>query len=121
MRTLGNIIWIISGGIITALFWVIIGLIFYISIIGIPLGRQAMKMASLTLAPFGKKIEYGGGAPSMVANVFWVLLGGFAGAIIYALLGAVMCVTVFMIPPGLQMFKMAKLSLLPFGATVTAA
>ena len=119
MKTIGNIIWIITGGIITAIGWALAGVVFYITIIGIPLGRQAFKMASLTLAPFGKTIEYGGGAPSIVANVFWVVIIGLWEALAYAILGALLCVTVIGIPFGMQLFKMAKLSLFPFGATVT--
>ena len=118
MRTLGNIVWILLGGIWTALGWALAGIVLYITIVGIPLGRQAFKMAALTLAPFGKEIEYGGGAPSLVANVVWVVLIGFWEAIAYVVYGALLCVTVVGIPFGMQLFKMAKLSLLPFGARV---
>lgn len=118
MQTIGNIIWIIFGGLITAIAWVLAGAVFYITIIGIPLGRQAFKMAKLTLAPFGKTIEYGGGAPSLIANIVWVLLIGIWEAAAYVFVGAVFCITIVGIPFGLQLFKMAKLSLLPFGAKV---
>lgn len=118
MRTIGNIIWIIFGGLITAIGWVLAGIVFYITIIGIPLGRQAFKMASLTLAPFGKTIIYGGGAPSIIANIVWVVVIGVWEAIVYCLAGALFCITVIGAPFGIQLFKMAKLSLLPFGATV---
>ena len=118
MKTIGNIIWILLGGIWTALWWLVVGCLFYISIIGIPLGRQAFKMASLTLAPFGKTVEYGGGAPSLVANVFWLILAGIPMAIAYVFVGIACCVTIIAIPFGLQSFKMAKLSLLPFGSVV---
>lgn len=118
MSTIANIIWIIFGGLVTAIGWCVAGLVFCITIIGIPLGRQCFKMASLTLAPFGKSIVYGGGAPSLIANIFWLILAGLLMTISYALLGAVYCITVIGIPIGLQCFKMAKLSLLPFGAQV---
>jgi uncharacterized membrane protein YccF (DUF307 family) len=118
MRTIGNIIWILAGGIVTAVAWVLAGLIFYVTIVGIPLGRQAFKMASLTLAPFGKSIQYGGGAPSVLANIVWVVLIGVWEAAWYALCGALFCVTIVGVPFGLQLFKMAKLALLPFGARV---
>ncbi len=118
MQTIGNIIWILLGGIITALGWAIAGIVFYITIVGIPLGRQAFKMASLTLTPFGKEIVYGGGAPSVVANIFWVVLIGIWEAAAYVVTGAIFCITIVGIPFGLQLFKMAKLSLLPFGAQV---
>ncbi len=121
MRTIANIVWIVFGGLFTALGWCLAGVVFYITIVGIPLGRQAFKMAALTLAPFGKTIVYGGGAPSFVANVFWVVLIGLWEAISYVALGAVYCITIIGIPIGLQLFKMAKLSLLPFGARVVDA
>jgi len=121
MRTVGNIIWILLGGIVTAIGWVLAGAIFYITIVGIPLGRQAFKMAKLTLAPFGKTVVYGGGAPSLIANIFWVVLIGVWEAAAYVITGAIFCVTIVGIPFGTQLFKMAKLSLVPFGAQVLEA
>lgn len=118
MRLLGNIIWMLFGGIFTALYWFVVGCVFCVTIIGIPLGRQAFKMASLTLAPFGKTIEYGGGAPSLIANIFWVILAGIPMAFSYLAAGCINCLTIVGMPFGLQAFKMAKLSLLPFGARV---
>ena len=38
MTLLGNIIWMVFGGIFTALYWFIAGCLFSITIIGIPLG-----------------------------------------------------------------------------------
>ena len=81
MTLIGNIIWILLGGIWTALGWLLLGAVFCITVVGIPLGLQCFKMASLTLTPFGKRIEYGGGAPSFVANVFWLILGGWYGGL----------------------------------------
>lgn len=118
MRTIGNIIWILLGGIWTALCWVIIGVVFYITIVGIPLGRQAFKMASLTLAPFGRTVTYGGGAPSLIANIFWLILAGIPMALAYVIAGVLCCITIIAIPFGIQSFKMAKLSLMPFGSQV---
>ena len=118
MRTLGNIIWIIFGGLVTALGWVLAGIIFHITIVGIPLGRQCFKFAALTLAPFGKEVIYGGGVPSLFANIVWVVVIGLWEAIAYLVLGVIYCITFVGIPIGLQCFKLAKLSLLPFGAQV---
>lgn len=118
MRTIGNIIWILLGGIWTALCWVIIGVVFYITIVGIPLGRQAFKMASLTLAPFGRTVTYGGGAPSLIANIFWLILAGIPMALAYVIAGVLCCITIIAIPFGIQSFKMAKLSLMSFGSQV---
>ena len=56
MRVLGNILWIILGGLAIAIGWALVGLILCISIIGIPLGLQSFKMAKLALWPFGAEI-----------------------------------------------------------------
>ena len=121
MRTIGNLIWILTGGWVTALMFAVAGLLFYVSVIGIPLGRQAFKMAALTLAPFGKTVVFGGGAPSLVANAIWIVLVGAWAAVVYALEGVAFCVTIIGIPFGIQLFKMAMLALAPFGAEVAYA
>ena len=56
MRVLGNIPWIILGGLAIAIGWALVGLILCISIIGIPFGIQSFKMAKLALWPFGAEI-----------------------------------------------------------------
>ena len=118
MRLLGNILWLILGGLILAASWAFVGLILCISIIGIPLGLQAFKMATLTLTPFGKTVAYGGGVGSMLVNIIWVVLVGLWMAIGYVIAGALNCVTIIGIPFGIQSFKMAKLALWPFGAQI---
>ena len=53
---LGNIIWILVAGWELALIHIVLGMIFYITIIGIPFGRQHFKLARLAFVPFGAKI-----------------------------------------------------------------
>lgn len=118
MRLIGNILWLVLGGLAIAFAWMVIGLILCVTIIGIPLGLQAFKMAGLTLTPFGKTVQYGGGVTSMLANVIWLLLAGLWMAIGYGIAGLLNCVTIIGIPFGLQSFKMAKLALFPFGAQI---
>ncbi|MDU5850820.1 MAG: YccF domain-containing protein [Bifidobacterium bifidum] len=55
-RVLGNILWIILGGLAIAIGWAVVGLILCITIIGIPFGLQSFKMAKLALWPFGAEI-----------------------------------------------------------------
>jgi len=118
MSFLGNLIWIICGGIWQALAWLLTGLLWCITIIGIPVGLQCFKFASLSLAPFGKEIEYGGGASSFIMNIIWIIISGLPMAIGFAVNGIAFCCTIIGIPFGLQCFKMAKLALMPFGARV---
>ncbi len=118
MNTLGNILWLILGGLELAVAWAIIGIVLCITIVGIPLGIQAFKMAGLTLTPFGKSVVYGGGVGSLLANIIWVVLVGIWMAIGYMIAGVLNCITVIGVPFGIQSFKMAKLALWPFGAQV---
>lgn len=118
MKTIGNILWFLFGGLIGGLCWIFVGCILCITIVGIPLGRQCFKFASLAFFPFGKEIIYGGSAVSFLANVLWLLFFGWEMMLGYLLLGLVWCITILGIPVGKQCFKMAKLALMPFGAQV---
>ena len=118
MNTLGNILWLVLGGLALAVAWAIVGIVLCITIVGIPLGIQAFKMAGLTLTPFGKSVVYGGGVGSLLANIIWVVLVGIWMAIGYVIAGVLNCITVIGVPFGIQSFKMAKLALWPFGAQV---
>ncbi|KAB8288403.1 Inner membrane component domain-containing protein [Bifidobacterium ramosum] len=120
MRLLGNILWLILGGLFLSLGWAVIGLLLCVSIVGIPLGLQAFKMAELTLTPFGRTVIYRGGVGSMLANVVWVVLVGWWMAIGYVGAGLANCITIVGIPFGIQSFKMAKLALWPFGADIVS-
>lgn len=118
MGILGNILWFIFGGFAAGLSWVIAGIGWCITIIGIPIGLQCFKFAGLAFFPFGKEVTYGGGAMSFIANIFWLLLTGIPMAIADVVWGCILCITIIGIPFGKQFFKLAKLSLMPFGATV---
>jgi len=88
--------------------------------VGIPWGRQCFKFASLSLAPFGKEVIPGGGFPSLLANIVWLLLSGIPMAMNHILAGLLLCMTIVGIPFGMQHFKLARLALFPFGARVIA-
>ena len=119
MRFIGNILWFVFGGFISGLSWIIFGLLWCITIFGIPIGLQCFKLAGLSFWPFGKEIVYEGGAFSFIINVFWFFFGGLEMAIVNAAFGLLWCITIVGIPFGMQFFKLARLSLSPFGAVVT--
>lgn len=121
MGCLGNVLWLICGGLLSAVSWLILGFVWCITIVGIPVGLQCFKFASLSLTPFGKEIQYGGGAGSLLLNILWMIFGGLEMALGSAVMGLLCCVTIVGIPFGLQHFKIAKLSLMPLGATIIAA
>lgn len=118
MGCLGNIIWFICGGLVSGLSWVISGCLWCITIVGIPVGVQCFKFASLSFFPFGKEVEYGGGVGSLLLNIIWLIFTGIPMALMSALWGIGLSITIIGIPFGLQHFKIAKLALMPFGAKV---
>ena len=78
MKLIGNILWLILGGLLIALVYYLIGLLMCITIIGIPFGVQLFKLGTFSLWPFGRQTEYGPGEPgciSIVMNLIWILLG----------------------------------------------
>ena len=56
MRTIGNILWFIFGGLLGGLAWIFAGCIWCITIVGIPFGKQFFKMARLSFMPFGASV-----------------------------------------------------------------
>lgn len=118
MGCLGNILWLIFGGLVSALSWAAAGCLWCITIIGIPVGMQCFKFVSLSLCPFGKQVTYGGGAGSLILNIIWLIISGLPLAIEHAVMGCLLCVTIIGIPFGMQHFKLAKLALMPFGSDV---
>ena len=122
MNFIGNILWIILGGLIISLYYALMGLLFCITIIGIPFGAQLIKMAGFALWPFGRNVmpdTNDGGCLAIVMNVIWILVGGIEIAMLHLFFGVVLCLTVIGIPFGLQHFKMALLALMPFGKKIS--
>jgi uncharacterized membrane protein YccF (DUF307 family) len=119
MRFIGNIIWLLLGGIVMALLWAVSGIVLCITIIGIPFGIQCFKIAGLVLWPFGRQIISGNfGVGGMLLNILWLIVFGLELAFSHFVIGLVYCITIIGIPFGLQHFKLAKLGLLPFGAEI---
>ena len=119
MRILLNLLWIIFGGLISAIGWVLAGCLWCITVIGIPVGVQCFKLASISLNPFGKEIVYEKtGAGSFLLNLIWLIISGWELALGNAILGVILCITIIGIPWGKQFFKIAKVALMPFGAVV---
>lgn len=119
MTIIGNIIWLLIGGIITAIFWFLAGLVLCATVIGIPFGVECFKIAGFVLWPFGTEIEIGNfGAGGLILNIIWLIIFGWELAITHFIIGAIFCITVIGIPFGLQHFKFAKLGLIPFGAKI---
>ncbi len=121
MKSLGNIVWLLFGGIITALEYIIASVIMMVTIIGIPFGLQTLKLARLALWPFGSTVTdsgNSGGCLSVIMNIIWIFIGGIWICLTHLGFGLLLCITIIGIPFGLQHFKMAALALTPFGKSI---
>lgn len=117
MSLLGNIIWLLLGGFVLGLGYMFVGLLFCLTIVGIPFGYQLFKIGILAMLPFGQEPQFPPlpmGCLSLVFNIIWIFIGGIELAIAHLALGVLFCLTVIGIPFGMQHFKLAKLALMPF-------
>lgn len=121
MSCLGNILWIIFGGVLVALEYFSAGIILCSTIIGIPFGIQMFKLGLMSLVPFGQHaVEQptGTGCIYSIFNIIWMFTGGLVIAFTHLLFGVLLCITIIGIPFGKQHFKLMSLALWPFGKTL---
>ncbi len=121
MNILGNIIWILFGGIFIALEYIIGGALLCLTIVGIPFGIQVMQLGLFALWPFGGEVvptATSTGCLSTLLNIIWIFIGGIWIALSHLVLGVIFCITIIGIPFGLQHFKLMSYALVPFGRTV---
>ena len=121
MNLLGNIIWLIFGGLIVALEYLFSSILLIISIIGIPFGIQTLKLAGLALWPFGREtrvFEGPSGCLVTIMNVIWILIGGIWISMTHLIFGILLGITIIGIPFARQHFKLATLALTPFGRKI---
>jgi len=123
MNFFGNLIWLIFGGLIIAIEYFIGSIFLMITIVGIPFGIQTLKMASLSLWPFGRDTvvqSIASGCLYIIMNIIWLLTGGLWIAITHAIFGVLLCITIIGIPFGLQHFKLTAVALSPFGRDIVS-
>jgi uncharacterized membrane protein YccF (DUF307 family) len=121
MRFIGNIIWLVFGGFIAFIGYIVGGIALCITIVGIPFGLQVFKLAEVTLWPFDKTYELKGWAPgclSTVMNLIWLIVAGFWIVITHLIFGILLTITIVGIPWAKQHFKLMSLAITPFGRRV---
>lgn len=119
MSLIGNIIWLFLGGFLNGLLWLFWGVVWSVTIIGLPVGLQCFKLARLQFSPFGKEViqvNYSGG--TFLMNVLWLLSGGWSLALGNLVSAFALAITIVGIPFAIQSLKLAQLSLMPFGKEV---
>ena len=128
MRTIGNFLWFIMGGVLMGLGWWLVGLLAFISIIGIPWGRACFVIGQFAFWPFGKEAvsrkdlsgreDIGTSGFGTIGNIVWFLLAGIWLAIGHVLSAAACFITIIGIPFGIQHLKLAGVALAPIGKTI---
>ena len=117
MSLIGNIIWLIFGGFLAGLGYIVGGLLLCLTIIGIPFGLKSMRLGVSTMMPFGKEvIETGsdGGCLQLIFTIVWVVLFGWEIAVAHLLGGVLLAITIIGIPFAKQHFKLIPVALFPF-------
>ncbi|WP_341961717.1 YccF domain-containing protein [Pseudomonas sp. RC10] len=130
MRAIGNFLWFILGGLFMGLAWWIIGVLAFVTIIGIPWGRACFVIGQFSFFPFGKeaisrkelhlKDDIGTGGLGLLGNVVWFVLGGLWLALGHVMSALACFITIIGIPFGIQHLKLAGIALAPIGKTIVA-
>jgi uncharacterized membrane protein YccF (DUF307 family) len=130
MRAIGNFLWFILGGFFMGLGWWLVGLIAFVSIVGIPWGRACFVIGNFTFFPFGReaisrmelthKEDLGTGALGLVGNIVWFVLAGVWLALGHVISAVVCFFTIIGIPFGIQHLKLAGIALAPVGKTIVS-
>ena len=128
MRTIGNLLWFIMGGVLMGLGWWLVGLLAFVSIVGIPWGRACFVIGQFAFWPFGKEAvsrkdlsgreDIGTSGFGTIGNIVWFLLAGIWLAIGHVLSAAACFITIIGIPFGIQHLKLAGVALAPIGKTI---
>jgi uncharacterized membrane protein YccF (DUF307 family) len=121
MSLIGNIIWLIFGGIFVFIGYVIGGIALCMTIIGIPWGFQCFKLAIYALLPFGsdtRRSDNNDSSLNLIMNIIWLIFGGIWVAMSHLLWGILLSITIIGLPFGFQHFKMMRLAFTPFGRQI---
>ncbi len=121
MNLLLNIIWLILGGFIVVMAYLLGAILLCLTIIGIPFGIQCFKLAGLALMPFDREVrekEPPGGALAVIMNVIWIILPGLELAVFHLMMALLLALTIIGLPLAAQHLKMTRLAILPFGFEV---
>ena len=121
MSCLGNIIWMLCGGLGSAIEYFAAGILLCCTIIGIPFGIQCFKIGIFVLWPFGTSIQDAPnsyGCMNTLLNILWIPIAGIWICITHLFFGLLLCITIIGIPFGRKHFQLSALAMTPFGKQV---
>lgn len=130
LRLVMNIVWLIFGGFFMGFFWLIISLLAFVTIIGIPWGRACFNIALFSLWPFGsdainrseltQEDDLGTSPVGFIGNVIWFIVAGIWLAIGHVCMAICYAITIIGIPFAVQHIKFAGISLAPIGKSIVS-
>jgi uncharacterized membrane protein YccF (DUF307 family) len=128
MRTIGNVLWLVMGGLLMALAWWFVGALLFVSLVGIPWARSCFVIGQLALLPFGREAvsrrvvtgrpDIGTGLLGALGNIFWFVFAGLWLGLGHATAALVCALTIIGIPFAVQHVKLAGLAFSPVGKTI---
>jgi uncharacterized membrane protein YccF (DUF307 family) len=116
MSLLGNIIWLVFGGLVVGAEYIISGAVLCLTIIGIPFGLRSIKLGLAALTPFGKQVvdaEHQGPV-KLLFDIVWIILFGWEIAMTHLASALLLAITVVGIPFAAQHLKLIPIALFPF-------
>jgi uncharacterized membrane protein YccF (DUF307 family) len=126
-----NLLWIIFGGLWTAIAWIIAGILMALTIVGLPWSRAAFNIAFYTLLPFGQRAvsraEYtgrsdlGSGPLGVIGNIIWLIVAGWWLALVHVATAVLLALTIIGLPFAWAHIKLAGLALWPIGKMIVPA
>lgn len=116
MSLLGNIIWLVFGGFVTGLFYIIGGLAMCLTIVGIPFGLQSVKLGVSTMAPFGKEVvvSKNEGPVALLFDILWIIFFGWEIAVAHLTSALILAITIVGLPFARQHLKLIPIAIFPF-------
>ena len=125
MAFAGNLLWFVfGGGFFAWLAWILLGLLLCCTVVGIPFGMAAFRIAGFAAFPFGRELVdaqllgekriCGTG----LANFLWIILAGLWLAIAHVLAGIGCFLAFALVFPvffGIAHFKLAGICFAPLG------
>lgn len=123
MRFLLNIIWIVFGGFLLFLEYILVGIVGILFIVTIPASIACFRIASYVLWPFGRVVvdKPEAGAGSAIMNVVWFIVAGVWLAIGHIVTAFFQAITIIGIPLAIANIKLIPVTCFPFGKMVVSA
>jgi len=116
MSLLGNLVWLIFGGLLVGLMYILFGALLCLTVVGIPFGLQAIHLGAAMLAPFGKTVVATPRQSTLkiLFDVIWILLFGWEIAMAHLAMALILAITIVGLPFAKQHIKLIPVALFPF-------